>query len=149
MAETAYAEQAAANVPECQVDRTWNAEDLVSRSDAIVLAKARRLMVAAPRSAAQNQVEFEIMQVVKGDYSASTLALLGDIRGAKVPGRDYVDCVPVTYAVGQEYLLFLKRVGEKMDLLWYPTARVNDRVTKQNDPWVKEVGRLLPKTQEP
>lgn len=149
LAKEAYDKQGAANVPECQVDGKWKVEDLVSRSDAIVLAKARRAMVAAPGSAAQNQVEFEIMKVVKGDYSAPTLALLGDIRKGKVFVPDYLDCVPVTYAVGQEYLLFLKRVGEKMDLLWYPTAPVNNRVINKDDTWVTEVGRLVPKTPKP
>jgi hypothetical protein len=112
---------------------------LVSRSDAIVLAKAREVPSAQRNNSIQNEIEFEIKQVVKGSYTPKTLVLSGTLVRSKVIIRDYVDCVPVTYAEGRHYLLFLKRIGDKIDLLWFPRARVNAQVRGRGDPWVKEV----------
>ena len=63
----------------------------------------------------------------------------GVLSGPAEDKRVVEDCVPVSYAKGGDYLLFLKHTGGGLSLYWLPGAPVNQRVTGADDVWVKQV----------
>lgn len=100
-------------------------------------------------------VNFKVKEVLKGESFPSELVLNGyltdrdDFNDAKVPynfvrlGGRGGSCSAYEYKKGAEFLLFLKKIGEKYTVRWYALAPTNEQLHSSNDEWITWVRKYL------
>jgi hypothetical protein len=100
-------------------------------------------------------IRFKVKEVLKGDSVPSEIVLNGylsdrnDFNDRKVP-YDFVrpggrggSCGAYEYKKGAEFLLFLKKSGEKFTVRWYALAPTNEQLHSSDDEWINWVRNYL------
>ncbi len=100
-------------------------------------------------------INFKVKETLKGDTVPSEIILNGylsdrdDFNDRKVP-YDFVrpggrggSCSAYEYKKGAEFLLFLKKTGEKYIVRWYALAPTNEQLRSSDDEWITWVRSYL------
>jgi len=138
-----------------------SAEELVAAADVIVRAEAiavERLPGAIREPSFENgfgRVTLAVKEVLKGSFVPETMTVTGyfesvdDANDRPVP-YDYVrpggrhgNCYALSYRLGAEYLLMVKKVdrsviptGTELSPYWSPLAPTNEQILEPRDPWL-------------
>jgi hypothetical protein len=100
-------------------------------------------------------IEFKVKEILKGENVPSTMILNGYLTGRDDfndqpvpydfvrPGGRGGSCSAYEYAQGAEFLLFLKRIDDKLTIRWYALAPTNEQLHSADDPWVVWVKEQL------
>ena len=134
---------------------------LVSGAEIIVRASADRYVKAPEGNSrylnepADAEIEFSVLEVVKGEKVPSTIILNGyltdkdDFNDRPVP-YDFVrpggrggSCSAYQYKQDAEFLLFLKKKDGKLTIGWYALAPTNEQLNSADDSWVVWVKEQL------
>ena len=150
-ANVAYACRAAKPSPTVMVE---NAEVIVRAEAARYVSepKGEERELNEPGSAA---ISFKVNEVLKGEAVPNEIVLNGylsnedDFNEAGVP-YDFVrrngrggSCSAYEYKKGAEFLLFLKKTGEKYTVRWYALAPTNEQLRSSDDEWIVWVRNYL------
>lgn len=130
---------------------------LVDDATVIVIARARGVSREPRHSGSlpgsSTQVEFDVVEILKGTLTQASLRFDGTLLGDDDPldrstSYDFVqpggrggECFAVNYVRGVEYLLLLRPTGQAYDQqtltpYWAPLRATNDRVRGTHDRWV-------------
>ena len=128
--------------------------DLVPAST-YVLKNADVIVRATAVEFTENEgVKFRVEEILRGEGVPSTLIFRGhlsdrdDYNQRPVP-YDHVraagsgPCYAYEYKQGAEFLLFLKKDGNKLNPYWKPLAPTNEQLRPQNDTWLEWVRKNL------
>jgi hypothetical protein len=100
-------------------------------------------------------INFKVKETLKGDSVPSEIILNGylldadDFNETEVPynfvrrGGRGGSCSAYEYKKGAEFLLFLKKVGEKYTVRWYALAPTNEQLHFSDDEWITWVRKYL------
>jgi hypothetical protein len=100
-------------------------------------------------------INFKVKETLKGDSVPSEIILNGylsdadDFNETEVPynfvrpGGRGGSCSAYEYKKGAEFLLFLKKVGEKYTVRWYALAPTNEQLHSSDDEWITWVRNYL------
>ena len=127
---------------------------MVEGADVIARARAGKYLRRAEAKSyghvtpAGVEMEFRVVEVLKGEGVPSTLTIHGhlikadDFNDRPVP-YDFVRpggrggmCSAYEYKKGGEYLLFLRSKGGRLTPYWYALAPVNEQLRSAEDPWL-------------
>ncbi len=126
---------------------------LIVRAKATALGPALALQIIA--ASLETSVQFEVLEVLKGDSSLRQLSVPGesaardDFNGGAVPyrmirsGGQMGNCVATSYKLGAEYLLLLRTKNDVLNPYWAPLAPLNEQITGRDDAWVMWVREQL------
>jgi hypothetical protein len=105
-------------------------------------------------------ISFKVKETLKGDSVSSELILNGylsdtdDFNETDIPynfvrrGGRGGSCSAYEYKRGAEFLLFLKKAGEKYTVRWYALAPTNEQLHSSNDEWITWVRNYLKSLKE-
>ena len=140
------------NNPEGYVWPLSNIRAFVTESEVIVRAKAIGIGPAQDLPlfgrAMDKSIEFEILEVLKGDRDHSRLFVPGDstsnnnFNSGVVPYRivrsagQRGNCIATSYKIGGEYLLLLRSQEGVLNPYWAPLAPLNEQINGRDDAWV-------------
>jgi len=122
--------------------------ELVKKADAIVVAKA------VESTESLDRITFEVVESLKGAVGEDRVSVYGRVdnfRGRSERG-DFSRARPGTYAgmgtaldyrIGQHYLLFLTRVGDKWEAGEPALSRTQEEIDPEDSPWLKVVRLYL------
>jgi hypothetical protein len=134
---------------------------MVENAEVIVRAEAAEYVeepkgdVRALHEPSNSTINFKVKETLKGDSVPSEIILNGylsdadDFNETKVPynfvrpGGRGGSCSAYEYKKGAEFLLFLKKVGEKYTVRWYALAPTNEQLHSSNDEWMTWVRNYL------
>jgi len=100
-------------------------------------------------------INFKVKETLKGDSVPSEIILNGylsdadDFNETEVPynfvrrGGRGGSCSAYEYKKGAEFLLFLKKTGEKFTVRWYALAPTNEQLRSSDDEWITWVRSYL------
>jgi hypothetical protein len=100
-------------------------------------------------------INFKVKETLKGDSVPKEIILNGylsdadDFNETEVPynfvrrGGRGGSCSAYEYKKGAEFLLFLKKVGEKYTVRWYALAPTNEQLHSSDDKWITWVRNYL------
>lgn len=136
-----------------------NAEVIV-RGEANKYVEEPRGNIRALHEPANATINFKIKETLKGDSVPSEIILNGylsdtdDFNETGIPynfvrpGGQGGSCSAYEYKRGAEFLLFLKKVGEKYTVRWYALAPTNEQLHSSNDEWITWVRNYLERLKE-
>ena len=105
-------------------------------------------------------INFKVKETLKGNSVPSEIILNGylsdadDFNETEVPynfvrrGGRGGSCSAYEYKKGAEFLLFLKKVGEKYTVRWYALAPTNEQLHSSDDKWITWVRSYLKSLKE-
>jgi hypothetical protein len=145
--------------PEGYVWPLSNIRTFVGEAELIVQVRAVGLGPAQDlppfREPIATSIQFEVMEVLKGDHPRAHLLVPGDstalddFNGGDVPyrivrsGGQRGNCIATSYKLGAEYLLLLRANKDVFHPYWAPLAPLNEQVTGRDDAWVMWVRKQL------
>jgi hypothetical protein len=100
-------------------------------------------------------INFKVKETLKGDSVPSEIILNGylsdtdDFNETEIPynfvrrGGRGGSCSAYEYKRGAEFLLFLKKAGEKYTVRWYALAPTNEQLHSSEDEWITWVRNYL------
>ena len=134
---------------------------MVENAEVIVRVKAGEY-VEEPKGSIRDLYEpsnttinFKVKETLKGDSVPNEIILNGylsdadDFNETEIPynfvrrGGRGGSCSAYEYKKGAEFLLFLKKVGEKYTVNWYSLAPTNEQLHSSNDEWITWVRNYL------
>jgi hypothetical protein len=128
--------------------------DLVPASSYVLKNADVIIRVTAIEFIENEGVKFKVEEVLRGEGVPSTLFFRGhlsdrdDFNQRPVP-YDHVrsagggPCYAYEYKRGAEFLLFLKRDGDKLNPYWKPLAPTNEQLHPEKDAWLEWVRKNL------
>jgi|GEM_PF-5689256 len=136
-----------------------NAEVIV-RAEAGSYIKEPKGEIRALYEPGEATINFKVKEVLKGDSVPTEIILNGylsdvnDFNDRKIP-YDFVrsggrggSCSAYEYKKGAEFLLFLKKTGEKYTVRWYALAPTNEQLHSSDDEWITWVRNYLKDAKE-
>jgi hypothetical protein len=131
-----------------------NAEIIV-RAEAVEYVDEPEGDIRALHEPSDATINFKVKETLKGDSVPNEIILNGylsdldDFNDRKVP-YDFVrpggrggPCSAYEYKKGAEFLLFLKKVGEKYTVRWNALAPTNEQLHSSDDEWITWVRNYL------
>ena len=134
---------------------------LITRADVIVRATALRY-IKTPREgltdldfSSEGNIQFKVEEVLKGVVMPATLTIEGllsrfdDFNDRPVPydmvrpGGRRGSCYVYTYKKDAEFLLFLRKEGDKLTPYWASMSPTNEQLRSPDDAWLKWVKEYL------
>lgn len=101
------------------------------------------------------EIVFRVEEIIKGENVSSTIVLNGylterdDFNDRPIP-YDFVrpggrrgSCSAYEYKHGAEFLLFLKKIDDRLTVRWYALAPTNEQLRSADDPWIVWVKEQL------
>ena len=148
------------SVQACRAPRP-SPKGVVSGAEFVIRATATKYLKAPVANLRQlnepadAEIEFTVEEVLKGEFGSATVILNGyltdrnDFNDRPVP-YDFVrpngrggSCSAYEYKQGAAFLLFLKKIDEKLTVRWYALAPTNEQLHSVNDPWLAWVREQL------
>ncbi len=128
--------------------------DLVPAST-YVLKNADVIVRATAVEFIENEgVKFKVEEILRGEGVPSILTVRGHLNdrdeynqgpvpynGVRASGSG--PCYAYEYRLGAEFLLFLKKDGDKLNPYWKPLAPTNEQLHPEKDAWLEWVRRNL------
>jgi hypothetical protein len=155
----------------CSVTEISTPAEILRRAETIVLARAERLSDQAGQdgtlAGSRTQVQFAILEVLKGSPIGSTIEFNGRLGGRDDPNDHPVpytfvrpggrsgNCFALEYRMDGEYLLLLARDSHaayaqpnRLTPYWVPLAATNEQVFGPDDLWLAWVKKQLTPLQD-